>query len=103
MVLAHMGPFVLLPGQTLSAEMVRTVLIQTDVRAAISKRGQWGGGLSYFLEGPSSLLQDAFTLVRTLMAELVGGDCHDDDPRQRPWGRKDAWETCSEDGKGADG
>ena len=86
--------------------MVRTVLIQTDVRAAISKRGQWGGGLSYFLEGPSTRLQEALTLVRTLMAEPVGGDGHDDDPRQPPRGRKDAWsETCSEDGKGltADG
>ena len=104
MVLAHIGPFDLLPGQTLSAEMVRTVLIQTDVRAAISKRGQWGGGLSYFLEGPSSRLQEALTLVRTLMAELVGGDGHADDPRQPPRGRTDAWsETCSEDGKGADG
>ena len=39
-------------------------------------------------------------LVRELMVNLVGGDGHDDDLRQPPRGKKDAWsETCSEDGK----
>ena len=100
MVLAHMGPFDFLRGQALSAEMIRTVLLRTDVRAAISKRGQWGGGLCFILEGLAFRLAQALTLVRKLMAEHVGGDGHDDDPRQPPRGRKDAWsEACSEDGR----
>ena len=104
MVLAHMGPFDLDPAQTLSADMITKVFVQTNVRAATSERGQWDGGLCFILEGPSSRPAEALTLVRKLMAEPVGGDGHDDDPRQPPRGRKDAWsETCSEDGKGADG
>ena len=92
MVLAHMGPFDLDPGQTLSAGMITKVLLQTDVRAATSKRGQWGGGQRVILEGPPSRLVEALELVQKLMAEPVGGDGHDDDdPRQQPRDRKDAW------------
>ena len=63
MVLAHMGPFDLDPGQTLSAGMFTKVLLQTDVRAATSKRGQWGGGQRVIPEGPPSRLVKAWELV----------------------------------------
>ena len=104
MVIAHMAPFELGPGQTLSDEVIAKVFLQTDVRAATRERGQWGGGQRLILEGPPGRLVEAMELVQRLVAEPVGGDGHDDDPRQLPRGRKDAWsETCSEDGKGADG
>ena len=87
-------------GQALSDEMIETVRVRTEVRAAISKRWQRGGRLCFFLEGPPSRLAKALELVRELMVNPVGGDGHaDDNLRQPPRGKKDAWpETYSEDG-----
>ena len=70
--------------------MIRAVRRRTEVRAAISKRGQWGGRLCYFLERPPSRLTEALELARKLMVNLVGSDGHDDDPRQPPRGKRDA-------------
>ena len=103
----HIGPIELGPGQTLSDEVIAKVFLPTDARAATHERGQWGGGQRLILERPPGRLVEALELVQKLMAEPIGGDGHDDDdPRQQPRGRKDAWsEACSEDGEGltADG
>ena len=99
MVIGHMGPFELDLGQTLSAEMIAKVFLQTNVRAATSERGQLGGGQRLILEGPPGRLVEAVELVQKLVAELVGGDGHDDDePWPQPRDRGDAWSSaCSED------
>ena len=102
MVIAHMGPFELPLGQTLSAEIINKVLVRTTVLAATSERGQWGVGQRFFLEGPPGRLNEAMELVQRLMAEPVGGDGNgdgngDDEPCPHPKGRWDAWsEACSE-------
>ena len=97
--MAHMGPFELGPGQTLSDEVIAKVFLQTDVRAATRERGQWGGGQRLVLEGPPGRLVEAMELVQRLVTEPVGGDGHDDDePCPQPRGRWDAWsEACSEE------
>ena len=79
MVIAHMGPFDLGPGQTLSDEAVAKIYTKTNVRAATRERGQWGCGERLILEGPPGRLVEAMELVQRLLAEPVGGDGHDDD------------------------
>ena len=101
MVTCHMGHFDLDPGQTLTAEMIAKALLQTNVRAATSERGQWGGGQRLILEGPPGRMVEAVELVQKLVAETVGGDGRDDDePCPQPGDRGDAWpQACSEDGR----
>ena len=77
--MAHMGPFELGPGQTLSDEVIAKAFLQTDVRAATRERGQWGGGQRLILEGPPERLVEALELVQRLVSEPVGGDGHGDD------------------------
>ena len=93
MVIAHMGPFELGLGQTLSAEMIAKVFLQTDVRAATRERGQWGGGQRLILEGPPGRVAEAMELAQRLVAEPVGSDGHDDDepcPQPRRFGCRGA-------------
>ena len=63
MVLAHMGPFELGPGQTLSGAMIAKVYLQTDVRASQRERGQWGCGQRLTLGVPPERLVEALELV----------------------------------------
>ena len=79
MVIGHVGTFELGPGQTLSAEMIAKVFLQTDLRAATIERGQWGGGQRLLLEGPPGRLVEAMELVQQLVAEPVGGSSQDAD------------------------
>ena len=97
--IAHMAPFELGPGQTLSDEAVAKIFLETDVRAATRERGQLGGGERLILEGPPGRLVEAMELVQRLLAEPVGGDGHDDDePRPQPQAREDAWsDACPEE------
>ena len=93
---AHLGPFELGSGVTLSDAVIAKVFLQTGVRAAQRERAQWGGGQRLILEGPPGRLVEALELVQRLVAELVGGDGHGDD-EQCPWPRTrwDAWsEAC---------
>ena len=97
--MGHKGPFELGPGQTLSADVIAKVFLQTDVRAATRERGQWGGGQRLILEGPPGRLVEAMELVQRLVAEPVGGDGHDDDePCPEARDIFDAWsEACPEE------
>ena len=99
MMMAHMGPFELGPGQTLSSEVDAKIFLETDVRAATRERGQWGGGERLILDGPPGRVVEAMALVQSLLAEPVGGDGHDDDePCPQPRARGDARsEACPEE------
>ena len=79
MVVAHIGPFELPPGHTLSDAIIVKVYVQTDVRAYQRERGQWGRGQRLILEGPPERLAEALELVQRLTSEPVGGEGHGDD------------------------
>ena len=98
MVLAHIGPVELGPGQTLSEAMIAKVYLQTNVRASQRERGQWGRGQRLILEGPPERLVEALELVLRLVSELVGGEGHGDDEHcPSPRTRLDAWSEAYSD------